>query len=387
MHTRMTEMFGIEIPVFAFTHCREVVAAVSAAGGMGVYGASPFPPEKVEEDLAWIGQHCGGKPFGVDVMLPLKSDTRGMSGDVKTVEAELEKAIPQAHRDFVESQLARFSVPPLPSGEDALRKGDPYSRGWRNSWYSYRLGAVEDGARLQVEIALKHPIAILVSALGPPPADLVKLARERGIKLGALVGSPRHAQSQVRAGVDFIIAQGTESAAHTGDIATMVLVPEIVEAVSPIPVLAAGGIATGRQLAAALALGAEGAWTGSIWLGVAESDEPPEVIERLLAAKSSDTVFSNCRTGKHLRQLATPWAEAWEGRESPGTLAMPTQHLLTAEAEQRFHVHGRGDLTCVPMGQAVGQIKSVRPAGDVLRDMAAECEATIARMQSLAGRR
>jgi len=380
LRTRITQMFGIEAPIFAFTHCRETVAAVTRAGGMGIYGAATFAPERVDVDLAWIAANVDGKPFGVDLMMPQDSDGKGTTMDAGELELALQQGIPQAHWEFTNALLDQFQVPGLDTAPPVEGDGRPGGRGWRHSWYEFKLGAVETGARLQLEAAMRHPIAFLVTALGTPPPDVRALARSRGMKLGALVGSVRHARQHVEAGVDVIIAQGTEAAAHTGEISTMVLVPEIAKAVAPTPVLAAGGIGTGEQLAAALALGAEGAWTGSIWLTCAESDEPSEVVERMLAARSSDTLRSRCRTGKPLRQLKSPWSAAWEAPSSPGMLAMPTQHVLTAQAEERFHRHRRGDLTTIPVGQIVGAMSSVRPAADIVRGLVDDCEATIARM-------
>ena len=384
LKTRLTQMFGIEAPIFAFTHCRETVAAVSRAGGMGIYGAAIVAPERVDSDLAWIAANVEGKPFGVDLMMPQKSDGKGTTAYAGALEEALRQGIPQAHRDFTASLLEQFQVPGLDTAPPVEDDGRPGGRGWRHSWYDFKLGAVETGARLQLEAALRHPIAFLVTALGTPPPDVRALARARGMKLGALVGSAKHARQHVEAGVDVIIAQGTEAAAHTGEISTLVLVPEIARAVAPVPVLAAGGIGSGEQLAAALALGAEGAWTGSIWLACAESDEPPEVVERLLAARSSDTLRSRCRTGKPLRQLKSPWSAAWEGPDSPGMLPMPTQHILTAEAEERIQRHRRADLTTIPVGQVVGAMDSVRPAAEILQALVTDCARTIARMGRLA---
>jgi NAD(P)H-dependent flavin oxidoreductase YrpB (nitropropane dioxygenase family) len=381
--TRITAMFGIEAPIFAFTHCRETVAAVSRAGGMGIYGASTFSPERVDADLAWIAANVDGKPFGVDLMMPQRSDGKGTTDDAAVLEAMLAEGIPQQHREFTEGLLQRFEVPDLASAPPPPADDRPGGRGWRTSWYEFRLGAVETGARLQLAAALRHPIAFLVTALGAPPADVRELARRRGIKLGALVGSARHARQQVDAGIDVVIAQGTEAAAHTGEISTLVLVPEIARAVAPVPVLAAGGIGSGEQLAAALALGAEGAWTGSIWLACSESDEPAEVVERLLAARASDTLRSRCRTGKPLRQLKSAWSAAWEDPSAPPMLGMPSQHLLTAEAEQRIHRHGRADLTTIPVGQVVGSMNAVQPAAEIVRTLVADCEQALGRAANL----
>ncbi|MBO0732202.1 MAG: nitronate monooxygenase, partial [Acidimicrobiaceae bacterium] len=170
-------------------------------------------------------------------------------------------------------------------------------------------------------------------------------------------------------GVDIIVAQGHEAGGHTGEVSTMVLVPEVVDAVAPTPVLAAGGIGSGRQMAAAMALGAEGVWTGSIWLTTAESDTAPQVIDKLLTASSRDTVRSRCMTGKPARQLRTAWTDAWESEESPGTLPMPLQYMLTADAQRRIARSGQRDLVGMPVGQIVGSMQHVRPVRDVVYDL------------------
>src|SRR5207245_4483199 len=188
------------------------------------------------------------------------------------------------------------------------------------------------------ESSLAPPgVKMLVNALGPPPPDIVQLAHDHGLLVGALVGAKQHAERQVAIGVDVIVAQGTEAGGHCGEVSTMVLVPEVVDAVGDrAHVLAAGGIADGRQMAAALALGAEGVWTGSMWLTVQEAETPPDVLENLLAASSRDTVRSRAMTGKAARQLRTKWTEMWEEPGAPSTLPMPLQGLIFAPATQRI---------------------------------------------------
>jgi NAD(P)H-dependent flavin oxidoreductase YrpB (nitropropane dioxygenase family) len=276
--------------------------------------------------------------------------------------------IPQRHRDFVEEVLDRYGIPKL--NEDAPRP-------------ETLLGWTPSGARSHVEIALAHPARLLVNALGPPPPDVVQPAHDRGVLVAALVGSPEHARAQRDAGVDIIVASGTEAGGHTGEIATMVLTPQVVEAVAPAPVLAAGGIATGRQMAAAMALGADGVWTGSVWLTVKESDTHPVVIEKLLGATSRDTVRSRSMTGKPARQLRTKWTDAWDAADSPGTLPMPLQFMLTAEAQARMHRAADGpgrDLVPSPVGQVVGQLHGRPSARDVILGMVEEYVATVDRM-------
>jgi NAD(P)H-dependent flavin oxidoreductase YrpB (nitropropane dioxygenase family) len=190
------------------------------------------------------------------------------------------------------------------------------------------------------------------------------------VKVAALCGAVAHAVRQVNQGVDIIVAQGTEAGGHTGDVGSIILWPEIVDAVGPdVPVLAAGGIADGRQIAAALALGCDGVWTGSMWLTVAESDMQPLVMEKLLEAGSRDTVRSRSWTGKPARMLRTEWTEAWEREDSPGTLPMPLQYMLVSEAQRRISKFQNKELTTMPVGQIVGRMNQVRPVRDVMFDL------------------
>jgi NAD(P)H-dependent flavin oxidoreductase YrpB (nitropropane dioxygenase family) len=370
MKTKLAEQLGIEFPIFAFSHCRDVVAAVSNAGGFGVLGALAFSAEQLEQELAWIDAHVGGRPYGVDVVMPAKYEGKGEGDFTKEM---LEQMIPPQHRKFVEQMLARYEVPDLPEGEKA----------------ESLLGWTQSAGRSHVDVALKHPIKLLANALGPPPPDVVAKAHAQGIKVAALVGTAAQAKKQVDAGVDIIVAQGTEAGGHCGEVTTMVLVPEVVDAVSPTPVLAAGGIGDGRQVAAALALGAEGVWTGSIWLAVKESDCPEPLVDKMLAAKSTDTVRSRCISGKPARQLKTAWTEAWEGKESPGTLPMPLQFMLTADATSRIYRSAgkpgskAKDLLGTPLGQIVGRMNSVRASRDVVYGMVEQFIGTVERLRGL----
>lgn len=363
MKSPLCDMFGIEFPIFAFSHCRDVVAAVSKAGGMGVLGAITFTPEQLEIELDWIDEHIDGRPYGVDVVMPAKSLDRDMGlDDPKTLASKLDGYIDQEHRDFVEKILSDHNAPPLPS--DAARPDGAIGEGLLG-W------TAATGAPL-VDIALAHPIKLLVNALGPPPKDVVDRAHDAGVLVAALIGSAHQAQRQKMNGVDIIVAQGTEAGGHTGDVSSMVLWPEVVEAVAPTPVLAAGGIASGKQMAAAMALGAQGVWTGSMWLTVAEADTPPLVLEKLLAATSRDTVRSRSLTGKPARMLRTAWTDAWEGPDSPGTLPMPLQFMLQRDVMPRAERAGAKDLLGMPVGQIVGHLNAVRPVRDVIFEMIEE---------------
>lgn len=363
MRTGICDTFGIEFPIFAFSHCRDVVAAVSRAGGIGVLGALAFTPDQLDIELGWIDEHVDGKSYGVDVVMPASL----AGSDVQKLEA----MIPDGHRRWVEEVLERHGVPPLPEGE-------PKPEGL--------LAWTHDKAKRQVEIALAHPIKLIANALGTPPTDVIEQAHDAGVLVAALVGNAHQAKAQVAAGVDVVVAQGTEAGGHTGEIATMVLVPEVVEAVRPVPVLAAGGIGSGRQMAAAMTLGAEGVWTGSIWLTVREADTNPVVVDKLLKAGSRDTVRSRAWTGKPARLLKTAWTEAWDSSDSPGALPMPLQFMLNADAMSRMHRYahveasGAKDLVGMPVGQIVGRMNSVRSARDVIYDLVTEFVETVSRM-------
>lgn len=371
MRTAICEAYGIGTPIFGFSHSPDVVVAVTLAGGFGVLGASGMEPEELDQALQRISQKCQGKSFGVDMIIPenyVGSEVGGLDTEA------LQQHIPQGHRDFVAGLMDKYHVPE-----------------WANphgSTASSRAGmgiSLKRGEEL-VEVALSYPIKIIVNALGVPPADVVERAHQRGVRVGALVGAVKHALHQKDAGVDLIIAQGFEAGGHTGEIASMVLVPQVVDAVAPIPVLCAGGIASGRQLAAALALGAQGAWTGSIWLTTQEAETPAVVKEKFLRATSSDTLRSRASTGKPARQLKSAWTDEWEDPANPRPLPMPLQILLSSDARQRIEHDasqgGEGSKKLINyfVGQSVGMLNTIRPAGEVLREMNDECDAVIKRL-------
>jgi len=377
MKTQITEMFGIDVPILAFSHCRDVVAAVSQAGGMGVLGAAAHSPDQLEVDLRWIEDEIGPLPYGVDLIVPAAyagSEQGGMSIE------EIRAMIPPEHVAYVDDILRRYDVPELP--DDA---GPPTGTAAAGA----EAGAIFSANRAdpQLEIALAHRTALVVNALGPPTAHMIDRAKEEGRRIGALAGAAQHAQRHVNAGVDMIVAQGYEAGGHTGEIGSMVLIPEIVDAVGEIPVLGAGGIGRGRQMAAAMALGAQGVWCGSVWLTTVEAETHPVVKEKLLAATSADTIRSRSRTGKPARQLKSAWTDEWEDPETPMPLGMPMQPVLVNQALERIdrsaHKPGSGaeHLANYYVGQIVGSMDRSKPAAQVVYDMIDEfIEAT----QSLA---
>ena len=368
MKTPVCEMLGADVPILAFTHCRDVVAAVTKAGGFGVLGAAGHTPEQLDIDLQWIRDEVGDKPFGVDIIVPAKYEGSAEGG--KSL-SELNDMIPQGHRDFVEDMMERYAVPPLPKADGQEGRGGLPVDAEPPMTYAQAVPLMD--------VAFSHPIKLIVNALGPPPPDMIERAHANGVLVGALAGKKAHAVRHVAAGVDIIIAQGHEAGGHTGDIGTMVLVPEIVDAVAPTPVLAAGGIGRGRQVAASNALGAQGDWCGSVWLTTVEAETHPTVKEKFLTATSSDTLRSRSRTGKPARQLRSAWTDEWDGEASPGTLPMPLQPMLIAQASRRVdraatNPENRGavELANYFVGQIVGSMNESISATRVVEDMITE---------------
>ncbi len=361
MKTPICEMLGIELPLLAFSHCRDVVAAVTNAGGFGVLGAVTHTPAQLERELTWIDEHTNGKPYGADVIIPATFTGKGEN----LQPGALAGLIPDAQREFVRRVLADHGI--------EVGETDVVAR---------RTPAVTEAAGEQlVDVAFRHPIKLIANALGVPPPFLIEHARSAGIPVAALVGAREHAIKQVQAGVDIIVAQGGEAGGHCGEVSTLVLVPEVIEAIAPIravPVLAAGGIVTGRQMAAAIALGAAGVWTGSVWLTTEEAETAPHTVQKMLAATSRDTVRSRSRTGKPSRQLKSAWTQAWESGDSPEPLPMPLQSMISEPALRRIDVLAeRGDpgaqaLATYWVGQGVGLMNKVRPVREVIYEMVQE---------------
>lgn len=370
---RVCELTGAEFPLFAFSHCRDVVAAVSKAGGFGVLGATRFTPEQLEQELAWIDAQSGGAPYGVDVLVPEVVDARVASLADNAARAA---AIDSTYQDFANRILGQYGITPEPE----------------LSILPERMGITPENGLALMEVAFRHPIRLIANALGIAPPAMIAEGKARGVPVAALVGAKEHAIRQAEAGVDIIVAQGTEAGGHCGEVSTLVLVPEVVRALKgaahDIPVLAAGGIMTGGQMAGMMAAGAQGAWTGSVWLATPEAETSEAFRKRMIAARSRDTVRSKSRTGKPARQLATAWHRAWDDAAGPGTLPMPLMGMVSEPAFRRIEQAAAAgnpqahELVSYFVGQGVGLVEQVRPAKQVVQDFR---EQFIAAAEDLAG--
>jgi NAD(P)H-dependent flavin oxidoreductase YrpB (nitropropane dioxygenase family) len=374
MKSPICAMLGIEFPLLAFSHCRDVVAAVSRAGGFGVLGATTHSPDTIEQELQWIDDHVDGKPYGLDVLIPENIST---AGEQNVTWKSLEARISPEHRAFTARLLNKYGIA-LTTTEMPADARQPFDA---------------QRALDVLEAAFRHPIRLIANALGVPPKPMIEMGQRHGVPVAALVGAKEHALRQVAAGVDVLVVQGTEAGGHCGEVSTLVLVPEVIKAIKPIrdvPVLAAGGIMTGRQMAACMAMGAAGAWTGSVWLATVESETTEIFREKMIAASSREAIRSRGRTGKPARQLRSVWTDAWDrAPDSPGALPMPLQSIISRDA---FHSIDRAaaagnararDLVSYFVGQGVGLIDSVKSAGAVVQEFKEDFADAVEHMNAL----
>ena len=348
LHTRLCEEYGCEVPVVAFAHTKDVIAAVTNAGGIGVLGAIDMEPDEMRSDIHWIRERVGDKPFGVDLLLP--------ASFVEGNEEDLESQIPQGHRDFVANLMEENEVPdpktPPPWGEG---------------------GELMRRARAQLDVLFEEAVPIFASGLGSP-AFVMDQLHDVGTKVWSLVGLPRQAKRLVDADIDLIIAQGGESGGHSGTVGTFSLVPAVVDVAreKDIPVLAAGGVGGGRHLAAALMLGAAGTWSGTIWQATNESETEMFMKQNIIDARVEDAIQSRASSGKPIRQLSSNWTEAWKQEGAPEPLQMPLQGMLIAKFSQSVEDWDLDDWKMTIAGQVVGLIDQIKPARQVVFDTVEE---------------
>lgn len=377
MKSKLCSQLGIEFPLFAFSHCRDVVVEVSKAGGLGVFGAVDVrSPEALEAELKWIDDHIDGKPYGVDFIVPAKFSGQGTGETV----AQAAARIPDEHKSFARKLLQDHGIDTADLTDERFERGSKITRNIR-----------EQGAQSLLDVAFNHPIALVANALGPAPPVMIDRAKAAGVLVAALVGSPEHAIRQAKAGVDIIVAAGTEAGGHCGEVGTIVLVPEVLDALHNLgiflPVLAAGGIVTGRQMAGCMAMGAAGAWTGSVWLTTSEAETSPAVKEKMLAATSAGTIRSRSRTGKFCRQLRSDWTDAWEQEGAPRPLPMPLQSMVSDTAMSKVLKLANGGhegarkLASYFVGQGVGLMNTTQSTRSVVIDFMNDYLLAVERLQ------
>lgn len=366
MKTAATELFGIEVPIFAFSHCRDVVVEVSKAGGLGVLGCTYHSPEQLRHELDWIERHIGGKPYGIDILLPA-AYSRTEAPRISVAD------IPERQSAYLRDYLDKAGIPRLPQDQAGELVDAEVSR----------LNMTPEQTHALLDVALEYNIALVVNALGAPSREMVDRLHGRGIKVGGMIGKLQHALRHKEAGVDILIAQGMEAGGHTGDITSMILWPQIVDAVAPLPVLAAGGIGRGRQIAAALALGAEGVWCGSIWLGTRESDLTSDMKERLYNAMPEHAIQSKARTGKQCRLLDSKLIQAWNQPDAPDFLPLPLQTATVSEAYLRVARARAHEWLSCPVGQVVGEIREETSVRQLVYEMLEEFVSATERLNRL----
>ena len=352
--TPLCQQLGIDYPIFGFAHDVATVAAIPNAGGNGVYGATRRFPDEIREELALIRSLVGDKPFGVDLVLPPGMPEHNSR---EAIEAE----ISEEHKNFVSGLIEKYQVPPA-SGP-----------GMRTRFI--RSSEIEEA---QIQAVLESSVNMFACGIGAPP-EVLRRAKALGKTTLALIGSPHHVQRAVAAGVDMLVAQGYDAGAHTGPIGTYSLVPQIVDAAGDVPVLVAGGVATGRHVAAGLAMGAAGVWIGTAWLLSEEHQGHmhPVNTEKLKAAGSGDTVITRSESGKTFRQVRSSWSQEWESEDAPKPLKMPYQDVLVGDLLGAIEEHDIEPLIHSGAGQSIGYFDEVRPVQVIMDDLVEEASAVL----------
>ncbi len=365
--TPLCDLLGIETPiilagmgVWGMATPPALVAAVSKAGGLGVLGCSGLSPAEIRRRIHAV-RDLTDKPFGVDLLLPatLAPAAATRSG----VRDDLARNHPE-HVRFYESLLERFNLKATPVQDDIVISSELIEA--------------------QIAVTLEEQVPVFAAGLGDP-ARITGRAKAQGMTTLGLVGSPRNAQRQAAAGVDAVVAQGTEAGGHTGRIANFPLIPQVVDAVAPLPVIAAGGISDGRGIAAALALGADGVWLGSLFLTADEGDLPDACKDELIAAKSSDMDVTRAWTGKTLRARRNPVSEAWAA-SGLDPLPTPHQRVLMEDFLEATKAAGRWDLFMNAAGQGIGMVERRRPAAAIMADLIAGTETALEALDRRTGR-
>jgi NAD(P)H-dependent flavin oxidoreductase YrpB (nitropropane dioxygenase family) len=348
LSTVICSMLGIELPILGApmggVAGPELVAAVSSAGGLGLLGHASIEPDDMRAQIR-ATKDLTGRPFGVGLLFPYRSESTPTAAGP-----------------------AAGSRPPLPPFLRELVGSEPVLEP------EQRLRYDAESAQQRLEVAIAEGVSVLALGLGAPDS-VVQRAKAHGMTVISLVGSRRAALDVEERGVDIVVAQGHEAGGHTGRVATMVLVPQVVDAVR-LPVVAAGGIVDGRGLAAALMLGAAGALIGTRLLATPEARTAPSHKQSVVAMRDDDTVVSRCYTGKPSRVLRNAFTDAWKGHEAE-ILPMPEQWDCVEPVVSPAKAEGSLDLANWPTGQGAVLVNAIKPAADVVREIAAEAASLI----------
>lgn len=371
LRTRLCDILDIEYPIILAgmggVATAELVAAVSEAGGLGIVGAASMPPDEIERQVRRI-RDLTSKPFGVDVLLPsgvAAPGARGAEGSAPTGEKNAgEPAVAGAQkrpRDYLPSQYGEFI-------DNAEREFGLPKRGQDQDWSTgmRRLGA-GSFSKSQVDAILELKVPVFASGLGNP-APYVEAFHAQGAKVIGLVGNVKNARRVADGGTDVVVAQGTEAGGHTGRIGTMALVPQVIDAVAPTAVCAAGGIGDGRGIAGALALGCDGVWVGTAFLVSREATWPDLLKDRILAATEEDTRVTRLYSGKTMRNINNPLIEYWEAQKIDA-LPMGMQGIVSGEIMAGAREANRLELLMNPAGQISGMLHESRPAKEIFEEM------------------
>lgn len=343
--TALTRHLGIAHPVVAAGMARvsqaDLVVAVSETGGMGCLGGVSFMPDRLRAEIEEIKSRTD-RPYAVNLLLPesLTTDDELHWEPVRKLWASL----PEHERDKL-------------AGVEALLTP----------------GAVAQ--QVEVVLAAAPPVVVLTFAT---PAWFIDECRARGILVFTLVGSVGKAIEAAQAGADYIVAQGSEGGGHTGYAATLTLVPSVVDAVDR-PVLAAGGIADGRGLAAVLSLGAVGAWVGTRFIASEEAYGHDAFKQRVVAGRLNQTILTRAYTGKPLRAFRNNWTDEWSGRTAD-VAPFPQQYAVAGPLVETGYQDGDLEQGMMPAGQAVQLIDEVLPAGQIVERMVSEAEQILRRL-------
>jgi NAD(P)H-dependent flavin oxidoreductase YrpB (nitropropane dioxygenase family) len=370
LRTALCDLLGIEVPVLLAgmgpvaggmepVATRALAAAVSNAGGLGVLGGVSYPPERLREEIRALRQ-LTDRPFGVDLLLPAAllgggaSSLRSAPLPPTAASAEVVAGLQRICADLGVTWQQAPAPPPAPRLPEGM--------GWADA---------------QMEVVIEERVPVFASGLGSPGPWIERL-HANGTVVLSLVGDVRSARRVAAVGVDAVVAQGTEAGGHTGRIGTLALVPQVQDAVAPVPVIAAGGIADGRALAAVLALGAVGAWCGTAFLVAAEANQPELQKQRILDAAAEDTVVTRLFSGKTMRNVTNPLIEAWE---ESGLRALPlgAQGAIVRDLVHSLRAAGREDLLMNAAGQTAGMLHAIRPASEILEEMVAQAAEIVGR--------